>query len=748
MLLLDVPGDGNCMYYTILSFFLGTYVGKGHPALKVFKENLMQLIKQNKNKFIHEGPRDGKKTTPNIIHMSHTPVHHCCPEFRTNKGAMLHTNYCLITTQKGIKRAKNLDEWTKYHLMNGTWGGSEILQIIAGLTGLTIFSYTVPSEEEEHVPYWCIFNSKPNYGLEKILPGGEILLFHKSSHYQLFIPKDDDCIVTHISPYKENRTVLVDYETEEDTESNNNPANESSSNVIPDISEEKQVNLNNPPQDSIEEPPTKKRKEKPSFVTDFFSYTVSKAPTPPSCKSGKNKCGVCGKVVTQQNMARHYKRYHTVKADLSPFFSSQNEAEEPHSPASEDQSTNKDGAYNSSQISESLEDFMKAPTFNLKGTQDVSSGQEVLDDNSDKYLENETKASNPHDLINHDDNANRANSIKNTVIEQKVPSEIEHHSTLLDPRVSTTDKITNSENEQSKLCSDHTSTTNQPYMPSSTVHPDNADENTDKSADSQVTCKDCGDFVSKRNLKRHLKRKHGNKTNVVKDLESSENEEVQPIQSSSNITLEQAEIHNNNNENRITDPEDPSIDISNEKNPVDTINLNDSSSNNIINEADRSIYDSNEIEDPPCLDATRRPESSKGKLIKCRVCGNEMYKHRYVNHLKSQHPQEDVSNVRPLSQSSMDSFLPDRSTNTMVDDSRPPTWALPLIELAKKFKINTSIKGNKPEESKSTKQSLSSCVSINEILSIVPEFEYDGKLITCTLCIKKNSRMTFKWDRA
>ena len=193
--LLKVPGNGDCLYHTVLSFLLGRNLPAGHEAIGKFRHRLMDLVLENKEKVISDRP-DG----PHLIFFSHKAKENCC-ELWKSQPKNYHNNFLEITSSLNANtmRASCIEEWAECHRKDRTWGDDKILGIIAGLTGFSFFSYNGNVAEDNDSPFF-LYNSRPQYGFKDNIPGGEVWIKYQYEHYGLIIPNEKK-IQKSVSPY-------------------------------------------------------------------------------------------------------------------------------------------------------------------------------------------------------------------------------------------------------------------------------------------------------------------------------------------------------------------------------------------------------------------------------------------------------------------------------------------------------------------------------------------------------------------
>ena len=193
-LYVDVKGDGNCFYYCILSFLLGTKV-EDAEILKIFKSHLSKIILSHCDLLIKD---------TNIITFSHMSSENCCELYNSEEGEKYHNNtFCALkNSQKGTLTAKDINEYVKAIEEPYTWAEQDIMSIIAGFTGLTIFTCEGPVTKKNPVS-WCCHLSKGVKGFKKPIPGAEILLkYINKNHFQILVPKYIEDIPSTVPPYK------------------------------------------------------------------------------------------------------------------------------------------------------------------------------------------------------------------------------------------------------------------------------------------------------------------------------------------------------------------------------------------------------------------------------------------------------------------------------------------------------------------------------------------------------------------
>ena len=202
---MDVKGDGNCLFYSILSFLLGTKI-EDPEIVKIFKSKLAELIIRNKKLLTED---------TNIIHFSHESYKNCCDLYKS-KTKYHNDRFCTFeNSEHGRMKATNFNEFVEAFKMPYTWGGSEILSIISGLTGLSILTCEGPKTKKNPVS-WCLYKPKNIPGFRKIIPGAEILLtFINKNHFQVLVPRNINDIPRTILPYYKPKR-KIDTVTDED----------------------------------------------------------------------------------------------------------------------------------------------------------------------------------------------------------------------------------------------------------------------------------------------------------------------------------------------------------------------------------------------------------------------------------------------------------------------------------------------------------------------------------------------------
>ena len=206
---LKVPANGDCMYHTLLAFFLGWNVPQGHEIVHEFRNRIVDLAIENVDK-ITSKEKDG----PHLLDFSHSAHSNCCELYESAPDGY-HRNFEEIRSSKfkDFQRARNVDEWAALHRQDRTWGDNNILTILAGLTGFTFLSFRGKSEKGS-CPLF-IYNSPTKFGWAKIIPGGEIILKFQGQHFSLIIPEASS-IPSVVLPYLKKPPPPVDSVNEDD----------------------------------------------------------------------------------------------------------------------------------------------------------------------------------------------------------------------------------------------------------------------------------------------------------------------------------------------------------------------------------------------------------------------------------------------------------------------------------------------------------------------------------------------------
>ena len=143
--ILDVPGDGNCLFYSLLAPLLGRVPGQDVTNIvrKTIVEKVLEFKSLQKNfSFPGESVQIyGKK--------------YQCQDVR---------------------------DWAKYMQMNGAWGDNSVIQIFVDITGINV--HVIPTDflDLEGV----ITNYCPQE--ENHLDDAAITLIYGGNHYQLAVP--------------------------------------------------------------------------------------------------------------------------------------------------------------------------------------------------------------------------------------------------------------------------------------------------------------------------------------------------------------------------------------------------------------------------------------------------------------------------------------------------------------------------------------------------------------------------------
>ena len=152
-----------------------------------FRNQLIALALENKHKLITL-KTSTTHPNPSIINFNHCPYPGCCKT--GEKDDTVHDSFGIVKTsdrriRNGEIKVRNMEEWANAHLQPYSWGCDEIITIIAGLTGFTI--YTLVNFEDTDSQY-LEFSPPTKYGWKEPLNGGNIILKHDGVHYELVIP--------------------------------------------------------------------------------------------------------------------------------------------------------------------------------------------------------------------------------------------------------------------------------------------------------------------------------------------------------------------------------------------------------------------------------------------------------------------------------------------------------------------------------------------------------------------------------
>ena len=167
--LIDVPGDGNCLWYSILTFLLGFEVKKDSEIVDIFKINFFKLVLQNRDKIVTEKdkPRRERGLNPNLVDFGHEAYRRCCSQYQKDPRGYHLGSFCVIQNSSlGQIQVTDLSDWCDVMSWKYSWGGTEVLSIIAGLTGLHFFTHMVP-RGDQIVPFMEV-KSLTKYGFKAI----------------------------------------------------------------------------------------------------------------------------------------------------------------------------------------------------------------------------------------------------------------------------------------------------------------------------------------------------------------------------------------------------------------------------------------------------------------------------------------------------------------------------------------------------------------------------------------------------
>ena len=142
-MILPTASNGDCFYHSILAFFIGKKVARDDPLVTQFRNRLMDLALENRNKIVTDGESDSG-CKPTIVTFYHEPYEECCELNETHPEKTVHPKFLPVetSTSKGKVKVHNFEEWNTVHRERYSWADADITTIIACITGFTIYVYT------------------------------------------------------------------------------------------------------------------------------------------------------------------------------------------------------------------------------------------------------------------------------------------------------------------------------------------------------------------------------------------------------------------------------------------------------------------------------------------------------------------------------------------------------------------------------------------------------------------------------
>ena len=140
-MILPTASNGDCFYHSILALFIGKKVARDDPLVTQFRNRLMDLALENRNKIVTDGESDSG-CKPTIVTFYHEPYEECCELNETHPEKTVHPKFLPVetSTSKGIVKVHNFEEWNTVHRERYSWADADITTIIACITGFTIYA--------------------------------------------------------------------------------------------------------------------------------------------------------------------------------------------------------------------------------------------------------------------------------------------------------------------------------------------------------------------------------------------------------------------------------------------------------------------------------------------------------------------------------------------------------------------------------------------------------------------------------